>query len=56
MGNFISSLPDSINILGTDVPFEYVMFGTVVALVMIGEHLSWGEQRMVLHIIPLLFF
>eukprot|EP00903_Cladosiphon_okamuranus_P009839 g9351.t2 len=35
MGSFIPSLPVSIDILGTDVPFEYVMFGTLVALVVI---------------------
>eukprot|EP00752_Nemacystus_decipiens_P004487 g4097.t2 len=31
MGNLIASLPASVNILGTDVPFGYVMIGGLVA-------------------------
>lgn len=39
MGNLIASLPGSVAILGTDVPFGYVMIGGLVAIfVLTGEH------------------
>lgn len=39
MGNLIASLPGSVAILGTDVPFGYVMIGGLVAtFVLTGEH------------------
>lgn len=46
MGNFISSLPKTVAVLGTDVPFGYVMIAALVAtFVLSGESTCVGVCR-----------